>query len=95
MARIRGLGRKGWLSAFRDATPFKVAYAYPPVRYPSRTATTMLMSATKNPAMVHSVCRRVHLRLDRATFSLSGDSGLAPALPRPAWLTWIWLLESR
>ncbi|RQX08341.1 hypothetical protein [Micromonospora arida] len=44
-------------------------------------------------AMVHSVCLRVHRRLDLATFSSSGDSGLAPALPRPAWLTWIWLLE--
>lgn len=28
VARIRGLGRKGWLPAFRDATLFKVAYAY-------------------------------------------------------------------
>src|SRR5260370_14459216 len=28
VARIRGLGRKGWLPAFRDATLFKAAYAY-------------------------------------------------------------------
>jgi len=28
VARIRGLGRKGWLPAFRDATLFKTAYAY-------------------------------------------------------------------
>lgn len=28
VAAIRGAGRKGWLSAFRDATLFKVAYAY-------------------------------------------------------------------
>jgi site-specific recombinase XerD len=28
VARIRGAGRKGWLPAFRDATLFKVAYAY-------------------------------------------------------------------
>jgi integrase/recombinase XerC len=27
-ARIRGAGRKGWLPASRDATLFKVAYAY-------------------------------------------------------------------
>ncbi|MGW2102813.1 tyrosine-type recombinase/integrase [Streptomyces olivaceoviridis] len=26
--RVRGKGRKGWLPAFRDATLFKVAYAY-------------------------------------------------------------------
>jgi len=28
VARKRALGRKGWLSAFRDATIFKVAYGY-------------------------------------------------------------------
>ena len=28
VARIRGLGRKGWLPAFRDATLFKSAYSY-------------------------------------------------------------------
>ena len=28
VAAIRGAGRKGWLPAFRDATLFKVAYAY-------------------------------------------------------------------
>jgi integrase len=28
VVRIRAAGRKGWLSAFRDATLFKVAYAY-------------------------------------------------------------------
>jgi integrase/recombinase XerC len=28
VARIRSLGRKGWLPAFRDATVFKTAYAY-------------------------------------------------------------------
>ncbi|MFG6202412.1 tyrosine-type recombinase/integrase, partial [Nonomuraea sp. JJY05] len=28
VARIRAAGRKGWLAAFRDATLFKVAYAY-------------------------------------------------------------------
>ncbi len=28
VARIRSAGRKGWLPAFRDATLFKVAYAY-------------------------------------------------------------------
>jgi integrase/recombinase XerC len=28
VARIRGLGRKGWLPAFRDATLFKTAYAF-------------------------------------------------------------------
>ncbi len=28
VARIRALGRKGWLPAFRDATLFKTAYAY-------------------------------------------------------------------
>jgi integrase/recombinase XerC len=28
VARKRALGRKGWVSAFRDATIFKVAYAY-------------------------------------------------------------------
>jgi integrase len=28
VARIRAAGRKGWLPAFRDATLFKVAYAY-------------------------------------------------------------------
>jgi hypothetical protein len=29
VARARRLGRKGWLSLFRDATLFKVAYAWP------------------------------------------------------------------
>lgn len=28
VSRIRGRGRKGWLPAFRDATLFKVAYAF-------------------------------------------------------------------
>jgi integrase/recombinase XerC len=28
VARIRGLGRKGWLPAYRDAALFKVAYGY-------------------------------------------------------------------
>ncbi|MDT3440333.1 site-specific integrase [Pseudofrankia sp. BMG5.37] len=28
VARVRAAGRKGWLSAFRDATLFKVAYGY-------------------------------------------------------------------
>ena len=28
VARIRAAGRKGWLPAFRDATLFKIAYAF-------------------------------------------------------------------
>lgn len=28
VSRVRGRGRKGWLPAFRDATMFKLAYAY-------------------------------------------------------------------
>ncbi|MGA4846655.1 hypothetical protein ACOBQB_10440 [Streptomyces sp. G5(2025)] len=38
VARIRSLGRKGWLPAFRNATVFKTAYAYGTRRNASTTS---------------------------------------------------------
>ena len=38
VARIRGLGRKGWLPAFRDATLFKTAYPLLTIRLHGRGA---------------------------------------------------------
>jgi hypothetical protein len=55
VARARKLGRKGWVSAFRDATLFKVTYRWPrqhrphPLRRPSNPPLTTRRATSRVP----------------------------------------------
>src|SRR4029450_4039034 len=85
VARVRAAGRKGWLPAFRDATLFKVAYAYG-LR---RNETRMLDLADFGPNPhgsefgEYGVC---YVRHGKAT------TGSAPK-PRSVLTVWGWVPE--
>ncbi|XVU24200.1 tyrosine-type recombinase/integrase [Actinoplanes sp. CA-054009] len=85
VARIRAAGRKGWLSAFRDATLFKVAYAYGLRR--TEVAMLDVVDFGRNPHgpefEEYGVCR---VRFGKARRG-------SPPKPRSVLTVWPWTTE--
>ena len=68
VARKRALGHKGWLTAFRDATVLKIAYAYGLRRNEARMLDAVISAATRTPPSSASTASAMS-----ATARLSGD----------------------
>jgi site-specific recombinase XerD len=85
VAQARAAGRKGWLALFRDATLFKVAYAYGLRR--TEVAMLDLADFGANPHAPefgdHGVCRVRHGKAKKGS----------PPKPRSVLTVWPWTVE--
>lgn len=82
VTRIRAAGCKGWLPAFRDATPRESAYGYGPRRNETQTLDVAdLLSAGRRAGCTPAAGAR-------SSGTSPNSSTTAPAASAPSWCRW-------